>query len=365
MRSVKPVTRPEDVSRGSQRESRREDKDAPPTHKLTTEDPELADRFNRVLGETVTAMEESGVKYLFIGGIASGGRGRPRSTHDIDLFVMQDEAELALRALAKHGFQIEKTDPSWLYKGWKENILVDVIFKSKGEIYLDSEMYRRGGFAEFHGKSLRLVAPEDLLIIKAVAHSELNPGHWHDATALLSHATMDWDYLIGRARRAPRRVLSLFLYAQSNDIWVPNWVIHELYAGIFGDHPRRDPAGSRVSTTSGGMRPVGPGLGQNTAPTLATSISRDDRPGSSGIQQSCCYAVAHLRECLAEDARTNELDIELEQSGDRLLLRGEVTGPERREAVEQLARECFPTFRIENQIRLMSFHEPGETEEFS
>src|SRR3954465_2938800 len=97
----------------------------------TTEDPELAERFNRILGETVEALESSKIRYAFIGGIASGGLGRPRSTHDIDLFVQPEDAELVLRALAGKGFKIEKTDPSWLYKGFKEGILVDVIFKSK------------------------------------------------------------------------------------------------------------------------------------------------------------------------------------------------------------------------------------------
>src|SRR4051812_44544045 len=105
-------------------------------NKTTTEDPELADRFNHVLGETVEAMQESGIRYVFIGGIASGGLGRPRSTHDIDIFVKPEDAQLTLQALNKHGFRTERTDPSWLYKGFKENILVDVIFKSKGEIYL-------------------------------------------------------------------------------------------------------------------------------------------------------------------------------------------------------------------------------------
>src|SRR3954463_14153160 len=88
--------------------------------KITTEDPELAGRFNGVLGETVEAMEVSGLKYAFIGGIASGGLGRPRSTHDIDLFVKPEDAQLALQALARAGFRTEKTDPSWLYKGFKQ-----------------------------------------------------------------------------------------------------------------------------------------------------------------------------------------------------------------------------------------------------
>lgn len=329
MRSLKPV------------------QSAKPTVKITTEDPELASRFNRVLEDTVEAMEESGLRYVFIGGIASSGLGRPRSTHDIDLFVMPEDAELALRALAKKGFQIEKTDPSWLYKGFKEDILVDVIFKSKGEIYLDSEMYGRVITAEFHGKRLKFVAPEDLLIIKAVAHSELTPNHWHDATALLSHANLDWDYLIKRARRAPRRILSLLLYAQSNDIWVPNFAIHELYQGIFGDRqPHHTPPVKIRSTTSSTPR--------------ISSLSPESRGETSA---GVTYAVAHLRDLFAEDSRINELDIQVERFQDRILLRGEVPVAERRDAVEKITQEKFPGYTIENQIRVLNCTEAAEVED--
>lgn len=319
----------------------------------TTENPELADRFDRVLTETVEAMEEAGIPYLFIGGIASGGLGRPRSTRDIDLFVKPEDAEVALRALAKRGFRTEKTDPSWLYKGFKEDILVDVIFRSKGEIYLDREMYQRMITAEYHGKSLRLVAPEDLLIIKAVAHSELTPGHWHDAIGLLTHASIDWEYLIRRAKRAPRRVLSLLLYAQSNDVWVPNWVIHDLYSGIFGDGGR----GVRAQ--------AGPGLGKEGAATrtvpLHTVHARHPEKGERPKREE--YEVAHLQQAFAEDPRTHELDIQVELSEGRLLLRGEVATAERRAAVEAVAREKFPSYEIENQVRVLQVGRPEEAEE--
>jgi len=308
--------------------------------KVTTENPELADRFNRVLGETVEAMEESGLKYVFIGGIASGGLGRPRSTHDIDVFVRPEDAELALRALSKRGFRTEKTDPQWLYKGFKENILVDIIFKSKGEIYLDHEMYQRMIKAEFHGKQLSLVAPEDLIIIKALAHSEVTPGHWHDALALLSHATIDWEYLIKRARKAPRRVLSLLLYAQSSDILIPKSVIDQLYKVIFGD------------STHHGITSVS---GQVTSPSrnaLKSVLPRIDH-----------YAVARLREKLAEDSRTNELDIQIEHSENKILLRGEVMTQERRDSVVRIAQETFPNCQLESQIRISHFAEPVESEE--
>jgi predicted nucleotidyltransferase len=315
--------------------------------KITTEDPDLAVRFNSVLGDVVEALEETSIRYAFIGGIASGGLGRPRSTHDIDLFVPPEDAELTLRALTRRGFKTEKTDPSWLYKAFKNNILVDVIFRSKGEIYLDQEMHARSITGEFHGRPLRLVAPEDLLIIKAAAHNELCPNHWHDATALLSHASLDWGYLIKRAKRAPRRVLSLLLYAQSNDIWVPNHVIHELFNGVFGDVYRSEVDRGLPRAPRNLLRPVQ----QSTAPFS----------GRRGVTPTE-YALSHLRQCLAEDIRTNELDIQIEQAGDRVLLRGEVTANDRRDAVAQIARECFPNAIVENQIRVLDVSEPAEGE---
>jgi predicted nucleotidyltransferase len=323
--------------------------------KITTEDPELADRFNRVLGDTVEAMDASGIRYVFIGGIASGGLGRPRSTQDIDLFVMPEDAELVLRALAKNGFRTEKTDPSWLYKGFKENILVDVIFKSKGEIYLDPEMYQRVAIAEFHGRQLRLVAPEDLLIIKAAAHSELTPGHWHDAIALLTHANLDWEYLLRRARRAPRRILSLLLYAQSVDVFVPNGVIHQLYSNVFNDGQSegmgRPPAHSHPR-----LAPAPPAA----VPHLVTHSGRAQK---NAPELERTYGIAHLRECLAEDPRTNEMDILIEEAGGKILLRGEVRNDERKRVVEAIARECFPRNIIENQLRIQVITQPPEAEE--
>ena len=115
-----------------------------------------------------------------------------------------------------------------------------MIFKSKGEeIYLDQEMHARLITAEFHGRRLRLVAPEDLLIIKAAAHSELCPNHWHDADRPAFACEPGLGVSDPARAGVPRGVsLSLLLYAQSNDIWVPNYVIHELFNGVFGDAAR-------------------------------------------------------------------------------------------------------------------------------
>ncbi len=308
-----------------------------PATKNHAPSPELAERFNRILTEVAATLEEAGIRYVFIGGIASHGLGRPRWTQDIDVFVRPEEAELALRAMAKRGFRTEKTDPIWLFKAWKDDILVDVIFKSKGEIYLDHEMFERMTTADYHGLRLKFVSPEDLILIKALAHSEATPGHWHDALALLSRPEIDWDYLTRRGRRAPRRLLSLLLYAQSSDVFVPKSVVDQLYLVIFGDlPPARTPEAFRVPTR---LRPV---------PSL---VEHDPN------------AVARLRERLAEDSSTHELDIRIEQERDHFLLRGEVPSEERRAAILRIAGDAFPGCRIESQIRVLEFPGPQASED--
>jgi predicted nucleotidyltransferase len=212
-----------------------------PLERLAVWDPEIEEHlrctqngvFEQVLGEVVTALGDKSVEYALMGGIASTGLGRPRWTHDIDVFVRPNAADAALDALAAAGFDTERTDVSWLFKAFKHGVLVDVIFRSTGGFYLDDEMSARSVEREFMGHRVRLIAPEDLLVIKAAVHDEQGPRHWHDALGVIGVNELDWDYLLKRARQAPRRVLSLLVYAHSLDMNVPNHVVRELYREIY------------------------------------------------------------------------------------------------------------------------------------
>ena len=191
-------------------------------------------RFLTVLGEAIAALEGKDIPYLLMGGLSSATFGRPRGTNDIDLFVRPEHARLTLEALAAAGFTTEETDPLWLFKGFKEEILVDVIFRSTGDIYLDEEMLAHARVVDVRGCAARVIAPEDLLIIKALTADEHMPHHWHDALGVITGSELDWDYLVSRARRhGARRVLSLLLYAQSNDLGVPVKPVRALFDSIF------------------------------------------------------------------------------------------------------------------------------------
>jgi predicted nucleotidyltransferase len=192
--------------------------------------------FLEVLDQASRAIEGIDVPHALIGGIASVVHGRPRwtrSREDIDFFVRFEDSHDVLEALAAAGFETEETNDQWIYKAVKDDVQVDIIFRSSGDMYLDDEMLQRIRSEEFQGHKVRVVAPEDLLVMKVVAHGEETFHYWHDALGLVARGDLDWDYLVWRARRhGTRRVLSLMLYAQSIDLVVPSRVIEDLYETI-------------------------------------------------------------------------------------------------------------------------------------
>lgn len=192
-----------------------------------------------VLADVVSALGRAQVPYAVMGGLGNATMARPRSTDDIDLFVRPDDAHAALEALADAGFDIEEHDPSWLFKAHKHGVLVDIIFRSSGDIYLDDEMLQRSKPGRYKDITVPVIAPEDLLVIKAVAASEETMHHWYDALGIIARCDLDWPYLLGRARQAgPRRVLSLLLYAESNDLAVPADAVAALFSIVHSSSGR-------------------------------------------------------------------------------------------------------------------------------
>ena len=188
------------------------------------------------LRDVVRALADDGVDHLLMGGIGAYSHARPRVTQDIDVFIRPGDVERVRAALVGAGFEVVDHDPTWLLKGWKRGVLVDVIFRSTGGIYLDDEMVRRRIVGEYKGISLPLIAPEDLFIIKALTASEANPQHFYDALGIISRCDLDWGYVLQRATQTgPRRVLSLLLFAESVDLVVPSDAVVELFEAV---HPR-------------------------------------------------------------------------------------------------------------------------------
>jgi predicted nucleotidyltransferase len=191
--------------------------------------------FTRVLADGVAALESARIPYLLIGGVGSATLGRPRWTHDIDFLILPQDGERALEALSAAGFVTERTNEHWIYKAMSGDIVIDLIFRLVGDIYLDDEMLARARRAPFLGVEATVASPEDQIVIKAIANDEQSARHWADALALIASCDLDWDYLLDRSVKGPRRVLSLLIYAQSEDVVVPARVVRRLFDVIYDE----------------------------------------------------------------------------------------------------------------------------------
>jgi hypothetical protein len=271
--------------------------------------------FFAVLDEAMAALDEAGIPFALMGGIASAALGRHRWTHDIDFFVRPEHARPALSAFERRDFTTEETDQAWLYKAFKHDILVDVIFSAKGGIRFDDEVESHVRTSEFRGRRLRVVSPEDLVVMKSIAHEEHTPRHWHDALALLAGEDFDWDYVVRRARYGRRRVLSLLVYAQANGLEIPDDPIRALFTAVY-------------------------------------------EPGSERPQPRHDL-VARVREAVASDPRAAELDVHVTVAGRKIFLTGSVATPERREAVATVAQEALPGHEVENLIQVVELARAG------
>ena len=186
------------------------------------------------LAEAVSALEGAAIPYVLIGGLASTLLGRPRFTRDVDLFVRQPDALGALAALGRAGFETEETNPAWIYKAVKRDVTVDVIFWLMGDVYLDDEMLARAPSMRWGEAEVKVVPPEDLVVVKAIVHDEQNPHHWHDALGVVAACEHDSEYLATRARHGARRVLALLIYAQATDLVVTDETIRALFESVYG-----------------------------------------------------------------------------------------------------------------------------------
>jgi predicted nucleotidyltransferase len=187
----------------------------------------------RVLDRALEVLADVGCPHLMIGGIGSAVWGRDRGTQDIDVFVRPESAPEVLAAFERAGFGTEVRFEHWLYKATLDGIEVDVIFRVSRDILLDDEMLSRSAVAGFRGRSVRVAAPEDLVVMKAVVAGEDTARYWYDAVAILAHAPIDWPYLVQRARQhGARRILSLLLFATSIDLVIPNDPVRQLLRAL-------------------------------------------------------------------------------------------------------------------------------------
>ncbi len=212
--------------------------------------------------EACRILTEAGIPNLVGGGIAVWAYGRRRYTKDIDLFIPARIPWLAMDALGKHGFHTRDTDASWLYKAIKQDVLVDIIVWTTGNIRVNEETFERSRAAQIDGLTFTLMGPEDVLFRKILSHRE-ERRDWYDALSMMTRpqAGFDWPYFLGLVGiQYARRTLSFLLYAQTEirqDI-APPAVIAELLARLDLDTPRDATVGPVLWAPDASVTPQAP-----------------------------------------------------------------------------------------------------------
>lgn len=141
----------------------------------------ISANLEEVLASLVAWFRTENIKNLIIGGIAASYWGRARLTEDIDALVLLDvnQWDSLIEGGKKYHFIPRIADPLTfakrsrvlLLKHAKTGIEIDV---SLGALPFEEESLKRGVNVKVGTVSCRLPTPEDLIIMKAVAHRPID-----------------------------------------------------------------------------------------------------------------------------------------------------------------------------------------------
>lgn len=126
--------------------------------------------------EMIDAMKDHDIPFVLGGGLAAWARGGPRSEHDVDLLIREQDAEEALAAYEEAGMRVECPPEGWLVKAWHPNgTLVDLIYSPAGGPITDDTLAQAPEI-EVMALRLRVSSLEDLMTTKLLALNEQEPG---------------------------------------------------------------------------------------------------------------------------------------------------------------------------------------------
>lgn len=155
----------------------------------------------------VRALNQSGLRYMLTGALASSYYGRPRTTLDIDVVVAVRESDLAIlaRALARANLKAEERI---LEAAWRSKYGIATIEDRRSPhtldiIFTDEKLERKAGSAL--GLRTFYQTPESLILsklrmIKATLQPERAATDREDIKAILESSRLHLDTLRKRAR---------------------------------------------------------------------------------------------------------------------------------------------------------------------
>jgi hypothetical protein len=160
--------------------------------------------LERAVVEIAAALDSMTIDYMIVGGIANAVWGEPRATIDVDVTVVVENPGLsaAIAGLSRL-FSTAVPDPDAFVRRTRvlpldtaDGVRIDVIFAL---LSFERDAVHRAARVVFGDRYVRVVTPEDLLLMKIVSE---RPRDLADAEALTRRRadTLDRAYLEPRIR---------------------------------------------------------------------------------------------------------------------------------------------------------------------
>jgi hypothetical protein len=157
------------------------------------------------IGETlkiaVATLRDARLPFALGGSLAVWARGGPQPQNDLDLMVKPEDAEDALRALAEADMRPERPPEEWLFKAYRGDVMIDLIFCPAG-LQITDEVLARADTISVLAVATPVMALDDVLATKLNALSEHSLNYEPILiTARALREQIDWDRL--RAQTLP------------------------------------------------------------------------------------------------------------------------------------------------------------------
>jgi hypothetical protein len=151
----------------------------------------------------VATLRDREVPFVLGGSLAAWARGGPEPQNDLDLMVKPPDADTAIAALADAGMRAERPPEEWLYKAWRGEVMIDLIFNPSG-LEITDEVLGRADTVPVAAVATPVMALEDLLVTMLCAIDE----HALDYSRLVAIARalreqIEWAQLENRTVHSP------------------------------------------------------------------------------------------------------------------------------------------------------------------
>ncbi len=193
-----------------------------------------------VYNTVMTEAQRCGLQFAIGGGFATMTyTGLWRETKDIDLFIRESDKEDMIRILTDSGlkdyYAQQAYERHWIYRSYKGDIIVDVIWAMANRRAAIDEGWLNGPEIYVESERFRLVPAEETLWSKLYV-LQRDRCDWPDGLSILYSMgpSLNWRRLIKRVGEdAPllRGLLSIFAWlCPGRAKELPAWVWHELGA---------------------------------------------------------------------------------------------------------------------------------------